>query len=458
MSPNATGTSTEPPASPLETQGSTSPRRAVPVDQASRIQLIDILRGVALLGILLMNIPGFALPAYFTETFKSNPRDPDFWLHAFITVFFEGKMRALFGMVFGAGIVLFVQGKERAGAPTAALFYRRMAWLVLFGLLHAHLILWVGDILYLYGLCGMLVYPLRKVAIKYLILAVPVVALLDFVVNTAFYQQIRNLRLEYVAATQARDKGADLTPSQTQALEGWRELEKTFIPNRDDAVRNAETLRSGYSEAAAYLRPIAWGLETRFLPTMVPDSLALMLFGVALLRVGFLTGEWQPRNYRRTAWIGYGLGLPLVCVSVYFNTVHHPNLEASLARMEAVPIEWTGLIYPFQRILIVMAHVSSLVLMFKSGVARRFLARLGAVGQMAFTNYIMQSVLCTLVFFGYGLGYHGRVTYAAMYLIAISIWVFQLVASPFCLARFRFGPLEWLWRTLTYLKAQPFKR
>src|SRR5262249_4017804 len=139
-----------------------APGSAAPVSEAQRIKLIDGLRGVALLGILLMNIPGFAMANYFSESFRSDPTNVNFWVSAVISVVFEGKMRALFGMLFGAGVFLFVMNKEQAGKPAAWLFYRRMFWLVMFGLIHAHLILWVGDILYLYGICGMLVYPLRR--------------------------------------------------------------------------------------------------------------------------------------------------------------------------------------------------------------------------------------------------------------------------------------------------------
>src|SRR5205823_8227043 len=154
--------------------------RAAPVADAQRLRLLDALRGVALLGILLMNIPGFAMPNYFSESFKSDPASVNFWLNAVITVFFEGKMRALFGIIFGAGVLLFVTKKEQTGRPVTGLFYRRMAWLVVFGLIHAHLILWIGDILYLYGICGMLVYLFRNVRPAYLVLGVPLVAIADF--------------------------------------------------------------------------------------------------------------------------------------------------------------------------------------------------------------------------------------------------------------------------------------
>ena len=245
--------------------------RAAPVSDAQRLRILDALRGVALLGILLMNIAGVAMPNYFSESFKSDPTSINFWLNAVITVFFEGKMRALFGMVFGAGVLLFVSKKEQTGRPVTGLFYRRMIWLILFGLIHAHLILWIGDILYLYG------------------------------------------------------------------------------------------------------------------------------------------------------FFGYGTGLPLVSYSFYDDYLTKPNLEASLRRMEAVPVEWVGLIYPFQRILLLMGHVSAIILLYKSRHARPLFRRLEAVGQMALTNYIMQSVICTLVFFGYGLNYFAELEFYQIYFVVLAI-------------------------------------
>src|SRR6516165_9923846 len=196
--------------------------RAAPVTDAQRVRLIDALRGVALLGILLMNIPIFAMADHFSESFKSDPASLNFWLNAFITVFFEGKMRALFGMIFGAGVLLFVSKKEQTGRPVTGLFYRRMLWLILFGLIHAHLILWIGDILYLYGFCGMLVYLFRNVKPAYLVLGVPLVAVVDFTAGTLFYQQIRAARIAYVEAALVASEGQALTASQTEALAHWR--------------------------------------------------------------------------------------------------------------------------------------------------------------------------------------------------------------------------------------------
>src|SRR5262249_10084986 len=141
------------------------------------------------------------------------------------------------------------------------------------------------------------------------------------------------------------------------------------------------------------------------------DSLALMLLGLALYRWGFLSGAWSNRAYWWVLAIGYGIGLPLVAYSHYHSYLHHPTIEAFLQRMEQVPVEWVGLIYPVQRILLVMAHVSALVLLYKSRYVQALFRRLEAVGQMAFTNYIMHSVICTLIFFGYGLNYFAELQY-----------------------------------------------
>ncbi|MBL8824167.1 MAG: DUF418 domain-containing protein [Planctomycetia bacterium] len=429
-----------------------------PVAEPQRLKIIDALRGVALLGILLMNIPGFSMAQYSSEAYRSDPTNVNFWVSAVISVFFEGKMRALFGMIFGAGIVLFVTKKEQAGKPVTGLFYRRMFWLLLFGLIHAHVILWIGDILYLYAICGMIVYLFRNVKPIYLVLGVPLVAICDFTAGTLFYQHIREQRIAYVDATAAVAANKPLSEAQQGALKEWRELEKTMIPNRQDAKDNTQKMKSDYATVGSYLRPLALMFETKFLVIEVWDSIALMLLGIALYRWGFLTGQWSNRSYWKTMLIGYGIGLPLVSYSFYHHFLHNPTMEVSLQRMEQVPIEWVNLIYPFQRILLVLAHASALILLYKANVFPRLFRSLIAVGQMAFTNYIMHSVICTLFFFGYGLNYYGELQYYQIYFVAFAIWILQLILSPIWLHYFLFGPLEWLWRSLTYWKIQPFRR
>lgn len=409
-----------------------------PVAEAQRIKLIDALRGVAVLGILLMNIPGFSMPDYSFEAFKNDPSSLNFWVYEILTVVFEGKMRALFSLIFGAGILLFIANKR--GKSTHFLFYRRMGWLVFFGLIHAHLILWIGDILYLYGVCGMLI------------------AILDFTVNTAVYQIGRGKLIAYVAAAKAQRENKTLTPAQTKAMTTWREIEKSMMPRREDAKENTRKMKSDYVTVASHLRPLAFDIEFKFIVLQVWDCIALMLLGFALYKWGFITGNWSNANYRTVMLIGYGIGLPLVMHSAYYGYLNSSTMEANLKRMQEVPIKWIGLIYPFQRILLVMAHASALILIYKSGVMQGLFRRLEAVGRMAFTNYIMHSIICTLFFFGYGLNYYGVLEYYQLYYVVFAVWILQLIVSPLWLRSFYFGPLEWAWRSLTYWKVQPFRR
>ena len=434
------------------------PPAAAPVAESERIEIVDIVRGVALLGILLMNIPFFAMPERFTEPWRADTGSANFWVYAVNTILFEGKMRALFSAVFGAGIVLFTLGKEKSGRSATGLFYRRMLWLTLFGLAHAHLLLWMGDILYFYGLIGMLAFLFRRVAPRWLALGVPLVAVAGFVANTVFYQSIREKRLAWREAVTAQQAGRALTPAQDSALVTWREVEKEFIPNKAEIAEHTALMKGGYGQVASFVRKKAADGEFKYLLFSIWDMLALMLLGIALFKWGFLTLQWSSRAYARTALIGYAVGLTAVTFSFVHGVVVTPTLAAGLAAMEREPIPWTGALYDVQRIALMMAHVSVIMLMYRAGWLRGLFARLRAVGQMAFTNYVMQSVICSLVFFGYGLNQFAEWQYYQLYWLVLGIWGLQLVMSPLWLRAFLFGPLEWLWRTLTYAARQPFVR
>ncbi|WP_194777556.1 DUF418 domain-containing protein [Pararhodonellum marinum] len=432
-----------------------SPKPAV---LSNRIDIIDIVRGVALLGILLLNIPYFAMEEYFSEPWSQDTSNTNFWVSAVNTVFFEGKMRALFSMVFGAGIVLFTSNKEKSGKSATGLFYKRMIWLTLFGLAHAHLLLWIGDILYFYGLIGMMAFLFRKMKPKYLAMGVPIVAIIGFVANTLFMQNIRGKYLDYKEAIALQEAGSELGEKERAALEAWEETRKEMIPNKEEVKEHTALMKGSYSEVASHIRPMAWDGQFKYFVFSIWDMLALMLLGIALYKWGFLTLEWTQQQYIKTIWIGYGIGLPLVIFAFIYNKIHFPNVESALIFIETHSINWVSLIYDFQRILIMMAHVALVMVLYQKGYFTRLMNGLRAVGQLAFTNYIMHSVICTLVFFGYGLNQYAEWEYYQLYYLVLAIWVFQLVVSPIWLKYFLFGPLEWLWRCLTYGRIQPFVR
>ena len=157
-----------------------------------------------------------------------------------------------------------------------------------------------------------------------------------------------------------------------------------MIPNREDARENTRKMKSDYATVASHLGPLAWKIETIFLPIEIWDSLALDAPRSGAFSDGdFLSGRWLTRDYLRVAMIGYAIGLPLAAYSFYHSYLYSPNLETSLRRMELVPIEWVRLIYPFQRIFLVMAHVSAIILLYKSNYLKTLFRCLEAVGQMA---------------------------------------------------------------------------
>ena len=271
---------------------------AGPVAQAERLRSLDVLRGVALLGILLMNIPGFGLPHPFSTGFYHDLRSPNFWTYAVVTVLFEGKMRALFSALFGAGIVLFSQRRTQAGQPVAGLFGRRMGWLVLFGLVNAHLLLWSGDVLYFYGLGGFIAFWLRKLPARYLALGVPLVALLSFATTSRFNQHLLAVHQRYEGAAAATRRHQPLTAAQQQARAEWPALASSMLPSPADRAAQTRQLKGTYGQAAHYVRAESAQFETSYLPLVLPDVLALMLLGIALFKWGFFTGQW-PRARSR---------------------------------------------------------------------------------------------------------------------------------------------------------------
>ncbi len=432
--------------------------QAQPISQAERISAVDILRGVALLGILMMNIPYFALQENFSDAYHSNTHSPNFWTDFIVDVFFEGKMRALFSMIFGAGILLFIQRKKDAGISYKALFFRRMGWLVIFGLIHAHLLLWAGDILYYYGIIGMLGFFFRNMKAKYLVWAIPIVAIIGFVGGALFYQNVRATRLTYNEAIARQKQNKMLTTEQKNAIVDWKAIEKEFLPNKVEIAAHTASMKGSYSDVAKYIRPLTWDGQTKYLIYSIGDVLALIMLGMALYKWKFLTLGWTTKQYRLTAIIGYAIGLPLVMASYYNDYLQPTGSVATITFLETHAVDWWDIIYPFQRILLVMAHASVILLVIRAGVLQNLTIRLAAVGQMAFTNYIMHTMICTLFFFGYGLNYFATFEYYQLFYMVAIIWIIQLIVSPIWLKYFLFGPLEWLWRSLTYWKLQPFRR
>ena len=428
-----------------------------PVERAERIRSIDVIRGVALLGILMMNIPYFGLPEGILGSLKfDHPGDTNFITHQIVDIAFSGKMRALFSMLFGAGVILLTTRKEHAvGLSVADIYYRRILWMILFGVLDAYVLLWAGDILYAYGLCGLFLFPFRKLAPRYLILAsVFCFGVLIFKGNLRF-QETKGKREAYLKVVALEKQKKKLTDEQKADKQAWETVVKNGKPDQKKIDEEIKKVRSGYPTVWAYYLPINSEIQSAVMYNFYFwDAIGMMFLGMALYKLGVFTGRLRRQSYLALMLIGYGIGIPLGWLSHQFTLEAHTNFGLYL---DTHGFGLPRSTYDIRRVAMALGHVGLIMLVYKSGWLRGLISALGAVGQMAFSNYVMQTLICTFIFFGYGFGYFGTLTYYQLFYVVAGVWAFQLIASPLWLRYFYFGPLEWAWRSLTYWKRQPFR-
>jgi uncharacterized protein len=408
----------------------TTSRAAEPVSAAERIASLDVLRGVALLGILPMNIQAFSMigAAYLNPTAYGDLHGANFWVWYVSHLLADQKFMSIFSMLFGAGIFLMTGRMEAAGRRAAAIHYRRMAWLAFFGLLHGYL-LWYGDILFNYGLCGMLAYLFRKMPPRRLI-AIGLV----FVTVTTVLFSLSGWSLPHwppeKALAFARDMWRptpDMVAKELAAYRsGWiAEMPRRFVENTTDQFQGFVFLAF-------------WRIE------------GMMLIGIALFKLGFLSAKASPKLYWSFILVALFVGIPVIAYGTHRDfAIAWPARESFFFNFQFN--YWAS-------ILVALGWASAVMLVCPSSRLRRFAAPFAAVGRMAFTNYLMDTFICTSIFYGFGWGLFGKVSRVQQAGFVLAIWVLQLMVSPIWLRHFQFGPFEWLWRSLTYLKVQPFQR
>lgn len=419
---------------------------AAPVAEQERVIALDVLRGVAVLGVLLMNIVAMGLPwwAYMNPKVAGGAEGANFVAWAINETLFEGTMRTIFSLLFGAGVVLMtLRAEERGeGVRVADIYYRRTTLLLVFGAIHAYLLLWVGEILWMYGLAGLLLFPLRHWPARRLIaLGLIVITGYTVVTSTLDHLSMRAVHDAAAPALAAQEAGEELTEEQTEAIEALEAWREEYNPPQEKLDLAALTHGLGYFGAVAaqagevmYIHTketYAWGFW---------DAISMMLIGMGLLKLGVLTGKRSTRCSLTLIAVGYGLGVPL--------NLYETNLitSAGYAHEAYVQAGWT---YHLGRMLVALGHIGVVMLAVRRLSARLF-APLAAVGRMALTNYLMHSVFAMFIFYGFGLGLYGELQRWQLYIVVGAIWAFQLIASPLWLHWFRFGPAEWAWRCGTY--------
>ena len=423
---------------------------AGPVTSEERLVSVDTLRGVAVLGILVMNIYGFAMPfaAYSNPLLMGGTDTLNMGTWFFTHVLFDQKFMSIFSMLFGGGLIMMSERAEAKGVKYGRFYFRRQFWLLLIGMLHAYLI-WFGDILFVYAWVGMLAYLLRKRSPRFLIilacLLLPVSPLLLY----GYSASIDEMQVSATSITEKQQDG-ELSNEDRKVLDDWEATKAFIAPSSETIQRDVVSYTGGYTDNLAHRAPTAMMLQLgSFFVYGIWRIGALMLIGMALMKLRVFSAERSAGFYGYLTLFGYGLGLPLAAYSA---------IDAYAHQFDGLyMLRVGGIANYFASILTAFGHIGLVMLMVKYCVWQKMLARFAAVGRMALTNYLLHSIILTTVFYGFGFGLYGQVPRFWQMWIVVAVIALQLLISPWWLSQYRFGPVEWLWRSLSYGKRQPMQ-
>ena len=430
---------------------------AAPVNQQERIVILDSLRGIAILGILLMNIPGFGLPAplCYGDLSILNETGANFKTWYIIDWFLEGSQRALFSMLFGAGIILFISRQEKKveGIMPAEYFFRRQLWLLVFGLFNAFILLWFWDILFHYAICGMILFAFRRLSPKALIIAAAVCLLLQTARNNVDFYRDKKVIAKGEMIAKIDTAQSKLTDVQKEQLAPMKELKEKMSAEgkKKEMEKSLRKMRGSYGELYEYQSGRSFYGEVQYTYNGLWDILIFMFLGMAFYKNGLLLGNASSKIYWLMFIAGLGGGLTLSWFRL------KPMIDFNFNQYEIIKnIKFEY--YEISRTFRAIGILGFIMLLYKSGWFKWLFAMMRPVGQMAFTNYLMQSFLVGLFFYGIGFGMFGKLQRYEIYYVVAATWILQIIWSHIWLRYFRFGPLEWCWRSLTYWKIQPMKK
>lgn len=396
--------------------------------RTKRITAIDVLGGAAVLGILLMNIQTFSMieSAYVNPTAYGEFAGVNAWAWGFTRIFADQKFMTLFSLLFGAGIVLMSEQAEANGRRAWAAHYRRMLALLAVGLGHAYL-LWYGDILTQYALCGFFIYWARKWR-----------PMVQFWVGLA-------LLMVAPAIFGTFQYFLDRFPPETM-----QEWEQMWRPDEALVAWEMDVYRGSYVGQMEHRVWTAMEMHTVVLFTWFVWRVGgLMLIGMAAFKWKILGAYRSAVFYQRMVLVGFGIGLPLEAFGMFYMAELDWGIEVMLPAM---------LFNYFASLFVACGYVGTVMLLHQSGRWPKFEKKLSAVGRMAFTNYLTQTLICTTVFYGHGLGLFGYLERWKQLGLVCAVWFLQIAWSEWWLARFQVGPLEWVWRCATYLRVMPLRK
>lgn len=398
-----------------------SKNEITPISLPERIEILDVLRGLAVCGILIGNLQWFSGYGMMPPALVRQTPLADHITHWLVWFFVEGKFYSIFSFLFGFGFALQIARAEERGDAEASLFKRRLCWLLVIGLLHAYL-LWSGDILSIYALTGFLLILFRKKSNRallkwaFVLLAIPILTyILLYILFVAFVPP---------------ESLAKLDAAQ---LDFWNQTVRK-VPHSSYLQ-----IITGYN-----LNMIVGRYASLILEMRLPKILAMFLLGFYAYRRKFFQDLSSHRTFIRRVLV-YGLILGVI------GNVAFATFAGAEAVFPPSPAGVVGVIsYAFGVPALALFAIALVATLWQKPAWRRLLSLLAPVGRMALTNYLLQTVICVLIFYGYGLGFFGRVGATKATLIAFAIFLFQILTSALWLKYFSYGPMEWIWRQLTY--------
>lgn len=385
---------------------------------------LDVIRGTALLGILIMNIQSFSM----ISSAYSNPLSfGDFsglnkTIYYFSHVFADQKFMTIFSILFGASILLVASGNEAKGLNAFKMHYRRMVILACIGLLHLYC-LWYGDILFMYAVMGMLAYPARNKTAKFMLITASILLMINAAV--------------YYTATEAM-------PYMSQA--DIQELATDWVPSSEAIEEEIFANQSNWIAQTSYRTKMA--TEMLFSGTFYYCRvLALMLIGMAMIKLNFFGKRFNNKSLLMQAIFCSLLGVFLILNRLNYNIFNNFPISTMFDQENY----WGSLMMGY-------AYICLIIVFCRFKVLNRVKSYLSQVGRLALTNYLVQTIICTFIFYGWGLGKFGTFERKDQLLLVVCIWIFQILFSVRWMKTFRVGPFEWLWRSLTYGSVQNIKK
>lgn len=426
--------------------------------KSTRIEILDALRGVAVLGILLMNILWFGMPEKAVEDLgvRGEFTGPNYWAWWMIEGFFHGTMRGVFSMLFGASAVLLIeQYAKRSDMYGASEFYfRRLLMLFLFGLFNAYILLWSGDILFTYALAGMFIFPFLRLSPKRLFILSGIVMVLFAMRTTWIHHHPIRLKEAALSAMSIDTSISKLSIIQLNDIEAWKvyQQEQTISFKREVDDDQIARTQGDFKTFFLYSAGVSYLLETEFVYNFFfVDAFTFMLIGIGLFRMGILSGKKSKRFYLYLGLIGYALGWPIY----YFVAAHKIQYGFD---PYLIALHEPFFIQPFGRLGMTLGNIGFLVFLFKVPYTSWLANLMRPVGRMAFTNYLLQSVICGLIFSGFAFGWFNKLQRYELYYVVVSVWIFQILFSHVWMRKYAMGPMEWFWRSIVQGKWQKWER